>query len=101
MPLTAAKANDPVVFFGNLSYTANLNGTHSIPANDPDNPQAMIPGHFKPGDAIGFQLGSILSLNPETSMTIGWDQRFTRATTLNRQVIPASYLAEGSLRLGA
>ncbi|HEY0161910.1 MAG TPA: transporter [Edaphobacter sp.] len=99
--LTAAKANDPVVFFGNLSYTANLNGTHSVPTNDPDNPQAMIPGHFKPGDAIGFQIGSILSLTPETSMTIGWDQRFTRATTLNSQIIPASYLAEGSLRLGA
>lgn len=97
--LTAAKSNDPVVFFGNLSYTANLNGTHSIP--DAANPGQMIPGHFEPGDAIGFQLGSILALNPETSMTIGWDQRFTRATTLNGQVIPASYLVEGSLRLGA
>ena len=98
--LTAAKSNDPVVFFGNLSYTANLDGTHSVPANDPDSPGAMVPGHFKPGDAIGFQLGSILSLNPETSMTIGWDQRFTRSTTLNNQVIPASFLVEGSLRLG-
>jgi len=99
--LTAAKSNDPVVFFGNLSYTANLNGTHSVPANDPDNPGAMVPGHFKPGDSVGFQLGSILSLNPETSMTIGWDQRFTRATTLNDKVVPASFLVEGSLRLGA
>jgi len=99
--LTAAKSNDPVVFFGNLSYTANLNGTHSVPANDPENPGAMIPGHFKPGDSVGFQLGSILSLNPETSMTVGWDQRFTRATTLNGQVVPASFLVEGSLRLGA
>jgi len=99
--LTMAKSNDPVVFFGNLSYTANLNGTHSIPANDPDNPGAMVPGHFKPGDSVGFQLGSILSLNPETSMTIGWDQRFTRATTLNDKTIPASFLVEGSLRLGA
>jgi hypothetical protein len=99
--LTMAKSNDPVVFFGNLSYTANLNGTHSIPANDPDNPGAMVPGHFKPGDSVGFQLGSILSLNPETSMTIGWDQRFTRATTLNDKTVPASFLVEGSLRLGA
>jgi len=97
--LTAAKSNDPVVFFGNLSYTANLNGTHMIP--DANNPGQMIPGHFEPGNAIGFSLGSILALNPETSMTVGWDQRFTRATTLNGQVIPASYLVEGSLRMGA
>jgi hypothetical protein len=99
--LTAAKSNDPVVMFGNLSYTANLNGTHSIPANDPDNPGLMIPGHFQPGDSVGFQLGSILSLNPETSMTVGWDQRFTRATSLNGKTVPASFLVEGSLRLGA
>jgi hypothetical protein len=98
--LTAAKSNDPVVFFGNLSYTANLKGTHSVSANDPNNPDLKVPGHFNPGDAIGFQLGSILALNPETSMTVGWDQRFTLATSLNGQTIPASYLVEGSLRLG-
>jgi hypothetical protein len=50
---------------------------------------------------VGFQIGSILALNPETSMTVGWDQRFTRATQLNGTDIPASYLVEGSLRLGA
>ncbi len=98
--LTAAKSSDPVVFFGNVSYSANLPGTHWIPANDPDNPDAMVPGHFRPGDSIGFQLGSILALNPETSMTLGWDQRFTRETYLNGNPIPASYLVEGTLRVG-
>jgi hypothetical protein len=98
--LTVAKSSDPVVFFGNLSYTANLSGTHTISANDPNNPAATMAGHFNPGDAIGFQLGSILALNPEVSMTLGWDQRFTRSTTLNGVDIPASYLVEGTLRLG-
>jgi hypothetical protein len=98
--LTAAKSNDPVVFFGNLSYTANLNGTHSVQSTDAQGQPITVPGHFQPGDAIGFQLGSILALNPETSMTIGWDQRFTRATSLNNVQIPASNLIEGSLRLG-
>jgi Putative MetA-pathway of phenol degradation len=98
--LTVAKSSDPVVFFGNLSYTANLSGTHTVSANDPNNPAATMAGHFNPGDAIGFQLGSILALNPEVSMTVGWDQRFTRSTTLNGVDIPASYLVEGSLRLG-
>ncbi|WP_263367572.1 transporter [Edaphobacter bradus] len=98
--LTAAKSSDPVVFFGNLSYTENLPGTHTIPNPDATSSSPTILGHFRPGDAIGFQLGSILSLNPETSMTVGWDQRFTRSTVLNGTSIPASYLVEGSLRLG-
>jgi hypothetical protein len=98
--LTLAKSSDPVVFFGNLSYTANLAANHTVSANDPNNPAATMVGHFKPGDAVGFQVGSILALNPETSMTLGWDQRFTRATQLNGADLPASYLVEGTLRLG-
>jgi hypothetical protein len=98
--LTLAKSNDPVVFFGNLSYTGNLPANHTISANDPTNPDAKTIGHFKPGDSTGFQIGSILALNPETSLTIGWDQRFTRATQLNGSDVPASYLVEGTLRLG-
>jgi hypothetical protein len=97
---TVAKSSDPVVFFGNLSYTANLPANHTVPANDPTNPDAKTVGHFNPGSAIGFQLGSILALNPEVSMTVGWDQRFTRSTQLNGADIPASYLVEGTLRLG-
>lgn len=96
--LTAAKSTDPVVFFGNLSYTNNLAGRHTVP--DPNNPGSTMVGHFRPGAAIGFQLGSILALNPETSMTLGWDQRWTMSTSLNGSPIPASYLVEGSLRLG-
>jgi hypothetical protein len=98
--LTVAKSSDPVVFFGNLSYTANLPANHTVPANDPTNPDAKTIGHFTPGGAVGFQLGSILALNPEVSMTVGWDQRFTRSTQLNGADIPASYLVEGTLRLG-
>ncbi len=33
-------------------------------------------------------------------MTVGWDQRFTRATQADGQDVPASYLVEGTLRLG-
>jgi hypothetical protein len=98
--LTVAKSSDPVVFFGNLSYTHNLPADHTVSANDPENPDAKMVGHFTPGDAVGFQLGSILALNPEVSMTVGWDQRFTRSTQLNGEDIPASYLVEGTLRLG-
>lgn len=57
-------------------------------------------GYLRPGDAFGFQLGSVLALNPETSMTMEWDQRFTRRTKVNGVALPASYLVEGSLRIG-
>ena len=33
-------------------------------------------------------------------MTVGWDQRFTRSTQLVGVDIPASYLVEGTSRLG-
>jgi hypothetical protein len=98
--LTAAKSSDPVVFFGNLSFTENLAARHTVPTTDPDNPSGTIVGHFRPGSSYGFQLGSILALNTETSMTLGWDQRFTRATQLNGATLPGSYLVEGTLRLG-
>jgi hypothetical protein len=98
--LTAAKSSDPVVFFGNLGYNYNMPANHTVSANDPTNPGATTIGHFTPGGAVEFQLGSILALNPELSMTVGWDQRFTRATQLNGADIPASYLVEGTLRLG-
>jgi hypothetical protein len=98
--LTAAKSSDPLVFFGNIGYTYNMPANHTISANDPSNPNATTVGHFNPGSAIEFQVGSILAINPDTSMTVSWDQRFTRATQLNGTEIPASYLVEGTLRLG-
>jgi hypothetical protein len=98
--LTAAKSSDPVVFFGNLSYTENLAARHTVPSNDPNDPGGTMVGHFRPGSSYGFQLGSILALNTETSMTLGWDQRFTRATQLDGVTLPGSYLVEGTLRLG-
>src|ERR1700722_6243770 len=99
--LTMAKSSDPVVFFGNLSYTANLPANHTVPSTDPAAPVgSTMLARFNPGSTVGFQLGSILALNPETSMTLGWDQRFTRVTQENGLDIPASYLVEGTLRLG-
>jgi hypothetical protein len=99
--ITAAKTNDPLVFFGSVNYTKNLPAHHTIPISDPTDPsQTSTIGYIRPGDAFGFDLGSVLAINPETSMTVGWDQRFTRQSKLNGQALPASYLVEGSLRIG-
>lgn len=99
--ITAAKTNDPLVFFGSVNYTKNLPAHHTVPISDPTDPSVTSTiGYIRPGDAFGFDLGSVLAINPETSMTVGWDQRFTRQSKLNGQPLPASYLVEGSLRIG-
>jgi hypothetical protein len=99
--ITAAKTSDPVVFFGDISYNRSLPAHHTIPTTDPeDGSMTNTIGYLRPGDAFGFQLGTVLALNSETSMTVGWDQRFTQETKLNGVQLPASYLVEGSLRIG-
>ena len=84
---TAIMTSDPVVFFGSLSYTANL------PVNE-------SAGRIDPGDSYGFQAGVALSLNMDTSLSIGWEQRFTQNTEVDGQEIPGSYLNSGSLAFG-
>lgn len=99
--VTAAKTNDPLVFFGSLAYTKNFPAHHTVPISNPTDPSVTSEvAYIRPGDAFGFNLGSVLSLNPETSMTIGWTQQFTREAKLDGQPLPASYLVEGSLRIG-
>jgi hypothetical protein len=85
--VTSILTSDPVVFFGGLSYTANLPVNKSV-------------GRIDPGDSYGFQAGVALSLNMDTSLSIGWEQRFTQNTEVNDQRIPGSYLNSGSLSFG-
>jgi len=84
---TAILNSDPVVFYGGLSYTANL------PAN-------KNAGRVDPGDSFGFQAGVALSLNMDTSLSFGWEQRYTERTKVDQQPIPGSYLNSGSLNIG-
>jgi len=99
--LTFAKSNDPLVFYGNLFYSNNLSANHTITVTDEQTGDSTTEvAHIKQGNSEGFQIGSILALNPETSMTMGWDQRFTRGTRINGTGIPSTSLVEGTLRLG-
>lgn len=96
--VTAVKSSDPMVFFGSMAYTHNFSADKLIA--DPNNAGQQISANFTPGDTIGFQLGSVLSVNPEASITFGYDQSFTRATNLNDKSIPGTYLSQGTLRVG-
>jgi len=98
--LTAVKPSDPLVFFGSLSYTANLSTTKQIQSSDPTNPNSLTTGRVNPGDTIGFQVGTALSVNPEASLNFALDQRFTRSTSLNGKSLPGTYLSEAVFHLG-
>jgi len=84
---TAVHLTDPVVLYGALSYTANLAVDKPV-------------GRVDPGDSYGFQVGMALSLNTDTSFTLGWEQRHTQRTRLDGQDVPGTYLNTGSLALG-
>jgi hypothetical protein len=96
--ITAVKSSDPMILFGSISYAYNIPAGKVIP--DPQNGANQILAHFEPGDTSGFQLGSILAVNPETSLSVAWDQSFTRGITVDGLRIPGSYLVGGTLRLG-
>ena len=85
--LTAVKRQDPLVFFGALSYTAVLERTRS--GTDVD-----------PGDAIGFKAGALLAASPETSLRAGFEvSRFGR-TKIGGAGVPGSDATVAMLDLG-
>ena len=85
--LTAVKRQDPLVFFGALSYTAVLERTRSGTEVDP-------------GDAIGFKAGALLAASPETSLRAGFEvSRFGR-TKIGGASVPGSDATVATLDLG-
>ena len=96
--LTAVKSSDPMVLFGSVSYAYNVAAGKMVP--DPQNATHQFLAHFEPGDTSGFQLGGVLAVNPETSLSLAWDQTVTRGLTVQGVRIPGSYLVGGTLRLG-
>jgi hypothetical protein len=86
--LTAVKSREPLVFFGNLTYTGNL-------------PNTKTGLDIDPGDTVGFTLGSILAAGPGTSLSFALDTTFSQATEVNSRDIPGSDGASATLKLGA
>jgi hypothetical protein len=89
LQLSAAfvKAVDPVVFFGGISYTKQKESTKPV-------------GTVAPGDSNSFQLGLAVALNLDTSLSIGFDQGYTRETKLDGDSVPGSTLRTGGLSIG-
>jgi hypothetical protein len=85
--LTALKSSDPMVFFGTLSYAHDLGA--DVPA-----------GHIQTGDAFGLDLGAVLAVSPETSITFGLAQDFRGRTQLDGVGAPGTDTVASTLQLG-
>jgi hypothetical protein len=85
--LTAIKSSDPLVFFGTLSFA------HTLPTH-------QVFGAVQNGNAIGLQLGMVLALNPDTSMTFGVSQDFRGRTRLDGDPLPGTDTISSSLLVG-
>lgn len=85
--LTALKRHDPLVYYGGLSYSSPL--SRDIAGTNVD-----------PGDALGVRLGGVLAARPDTSLSLGLNLAFVRATRLDGQRVPESDTVLGVLQLG-
>ena len=73
--LTALKTIDPLVLYSTVSYSANLPYHEAI-------------GEVHTGDNVDLQLGGLLAVSPDTSLSFGFDQQFRQDTRVNGAAIP-------------
>lgn len=85
--LTAVKRDDPLVYFGSLSYSA---------------PRSRDVGGVRVelGDAVGVRGGAILAATPYSSVNVGVNLASVAATRLDGQRVPDSDTVLGTLELG-
>ena len=84
---TAATRQDPLVFFGALSYVATLERSRG--GSDVD-----------PGNAIGIKAAALLAASPDTSLRGGFELIRSGQTRLAGASIPGSGATVGILELG-
>jgi hypothetical protein len=75
--ITALKTVDPLVLYSTISYSANL-------------PYREAFGVVHVGDAVDWQLGALLAVSPETSLSFGFTQEFKSVTRVDGAKIPGS-----------
>jgi len=85
--LTAVKSSDPMVFFATLSYASSFAASESI-------------GRIHPGPDFGLSLGAILSVSPETSLTVAFSQDYIGKTSLDDADVSGSDRMPAVVQLG-
>lgn len=87
--LIAVHSSDPAVLFGNLSYTYNFERTG---INDY--------GDVKPGDSIGWGVGTAIALSYQTAITFGFDQSITFKMERNGEEVVDSFVNSANFKTG-
>jgi hypothetical protein len=85
--LTALKSFDPLVFFSTVTYT------HSLPYKE-----SFGTAHL--GDDFNWQVGGLLAVTPDTSLSFSFSQLFKERTAVNGQPIPGSDGVAGQMIFG-
>ncbi len=85
--VTALKTADPMVFFSSLSYGAALPVRESF-------------GRARPGDTIDWQIGGLLSVSPDTSLSLNFTQSFSRLTRVSGAAIAGSDQVASVVQVG-
>jgi Putative MetA-pathway of phenol degradation len=81
--LTALKRQDPLAFFASFAYETTF---------EEDG--------YDPGDAFNLALGASLGLSPETSMSIGLQQEFSKKDRVNGTQVDGSSEVSSALTFG-
>ena len=82
--LTVLKRQDPMVWTANLAYES-----------------IFKKGAVKPGAQVGLSLAALLATSPESSLSVGFDQTFSRTARINGLSVAGSDQRAGLLTLGA
>ena len=87
--LIAVKSSDPAVVFGSLSYIYNME-------------RKDIPnfGNIKPGDSIGYSLGTAIALSYKTAISFSFDNSVTFQMKRNGRYLADSFLNVANFKTG-
>ncbi len=87
--LIASKASDPAVIFGSLSYTYNFERTDIEGLGD-----------IKPGDVIGYSIGTAIALSYQTAINFSFDNSVVLKTVRNSVNVLDSFVNTANFRTG-
>jgi hypothetical protein len=82
--LSAVKRQDPLAFVAGLSYE-----------------RAFEHNNVRPGDELGFSLGTVLAASPETSLSLTFSQSFSDEVEIDGGGVDGSDQVNGVLSIGA